>query len=381
LRFTLRDARTNTLSLWEINTDGSNLRPLLAGWTTPPGDCCGEWTPDGRTFVFEAYRDGRPGIWALQGKGSRTQTLVTAGPLDLHSPVPSRDGKKLFVVGGEVTGETVKYDRGLQEFVPVLPGIVTGDLFYSRDGEWIAEIDTQGVLWRMRADGTQRLQLTSPPLQAALWPSWSPDSKQIAFVAKTSGGPWKIYLVSREGGTPRQVVPDERNQTDPDWSPDGNTLVFGRLPEYMAEASMPKAIHLVDLRTGKISTLPGSEGLFSPHWSPDGRYMEALPLKQDKLMLFDFTTHRWVVLPGLPSREMGVAQWSHDSKHIYSQDTGGIYRVRIADGKVEPVVSSKNVRQAGLGDFGFISLASDDSPLVMIGHGVSDLYAFDWEGP
>ena len=385
LRFTLRNARTNALSLWEINTDGSNLRPLLAGWTTPPGDCCGQWTPDGRTFVFEAYRDGRPGIWALQGNGSRTPTLVTTGPLDLHSPVPSRDGKKLFAVGAAARDEIVKYDRGLQESVPVLPGIVAGYLFYSRDGEWIAEIDTQGVLWRMKADGNQRLQLTSPPLQAWIWPSWSPDSKQIAFVAKTPGGLSKIYLVSRDGGTPRQVVSEERNETDPGWSPDGNTLVFGRLPDNMAEAFMPKAIHLVDLRTGKISTLPGSEGLFSPHWSPDGRYMEALPLKRDNFMLFDFTTRRWVVLPALLGRLIATAQWSHDSKDIYAQvraqTLGQIYRVRIADGRVEPVVSLRNVRQAGLGDFFFYSLAIDDSPLVEVGHGVADLYALDWEGP
>jgi len=386
LRFTLRNARTNALSLWEINTDGSNLRPLLAGWTTPPGDCCGQWTPDGRTFVFEAYRDGRPGIWALQGNGSRTPTLVTTGPLDLHSPVPSRDGKKLFAVGAAARDEIVKYDRGLQESVPVLPGIVAGYLFYSRDGEWIAEIDTQGVLWRMKADGNQRLQLTSPPLQAWIWPSWSPDSKQIAFVAKTPGGLSKIYLVSRDGGTPRQVVSEERNETDPGWSPDGNTLVFGRLPDNMAEAFMPKAIHLVDLRTGKISTLPGSEGLFSPHWSPDGRYMEALPLKRDNFMLFDFTTRRWVVLPALLGRLIATAQWSHDSKDIYAQvraqTLGQIYRVRIADGRVEPVLGSRNVRQASLGNFGFFySLAIDDSPLVVVRHGVADLYALDWEGP
>jgi Tol biopolymer transport system component/DNA-binding winged helix-turn-helix (wHTH) protein len=377
LRFTIRDARTNTLSLWEINTDGSNLRPLLAGWTTPPGDCCGQWTPDGSTFVFEAYRDGRPSIWALQAKGSRTPTLVTAGPLNLYSPVPSSDGKKLFVVGAKGRSDTMKFDRALGEFVPFLPGIVAGSAYHSRDGEWIAEI-AQGVLSRMKADGSQRLQLTSPPLVATLFPSWSPDSKQIAFVAKTDGGLTKIYLVSRDGGTPRQVVPDERNEVDPDWAPDGNTLVFGRLPDYMAEAFMPKAIHLVDLRTGKISTLPGSEGLYSPRWSPDGRYMTAEPLKQGQLMLFDFTTRRWAVLA---DREAHNAQWSHDSKHVYAQDPRGIYRVRIADGRVEPVASTRNIRGVGLRGFGFLSLASDDSPLVSVGHGVADLYALNWEGP
>jgi hypothetical protein len=111
--------------------------------------------------------------------------------------------------------------------------------------------------------------------------------------------------------------------------------------------------------------------------------MTAQPLKQDKLMLFDFATRRWVELA---SRMAHNAQWSHDSKYVYAQEWGGgggdrIYRVRIADGRVEPVASSSNVRQAGLRDFAFQSLASDDSPVVWVGRGVADLYALDWEAP
>jgi Tol biopolymer transport system component/DNA-binding winged helix-turn-helix (wHTH) protein len=379
LRFTCRDTRTGTLSLWEINTGGTNLHALLAEWTKPPGDCCGQWTPDGRFFTFQSYREGRPSIWALRDKSSGPPILVTAGPLDLYSPVPSRDGKKLFVVGVQGRGETMKYDPALREFVPFLPGRARGSLFFSRDRNWIVEIDAQGILWRMKADGSQRLQLTSPPLGVGLFPNWSPDSSQIAFVGTTPGGPWKIYLVSRDGGTPRQAVPGERNEVDPDWSPDGNTLVFGRVPEYMAEASMPKAIHLVDLRTRKVSTLPGSEGLFSPHWSPDGRYIAATTLKGDRVMLFDFTSERWT---GLVVRRPHNIQWSRDSKYVYAQDwPREIFRVRIADRRVEPVAGERNFRRSDVRNFGFLSLAPDESPLVGVEHALADLYALDWEAP
>lgn len=379
LRFTHRDTRTGTLSLWEINTGGTNLHALLAEWTKPPGDCCGQWTPDGRFLVFQSYRDGRANIWALREKSSGTPTPVTAGPLDLYSPVPSRDGKKLFVVGVQGRSETMKYDPALREFVPFLPGRARGSLFFSRDRNWIVEIDAQGILWRMKADGSQRLQLTSLPLQATLFPNWSPDSTQIAFVGTTAGGLTKIYLVSRDGGTPRQVLPEERSETDPDWSPDGNLLVFGRLPEYMAEASMPKAIHLVDLRTGKVSTLPGSEGLFSPHWSPDGRYIAAMPLKADRAMLFDFTAGRW---EDLVVRRTHNPQWSRDSKYLYAQDwPREIFRVRIADGRVEPVAGERDFRRSDVRNFGFLSLAPDESPLVGVEHALADLYALDWEAP
>jgi Tol biopolymer transport system component len=234
----------------------------------------------------------------------------------------------------------------------------------------------------MKADGSQRLQLTSPPLQATLYPNWSPDSAQIAFVGKTPGGLTKIYLVSREGGTPRQLVPGERNEVDPDWSPDGNLVVFGRLPEFMAETSLPKAIHLIDLRTGKISVLPGSEGLFSPHWSPDGRYIAAMTLKRDRVMLFDFTTGRWAELV---VRDAHNPQWTRDSKYLYTEASREphqeIYRVRIADHGVEPVAGERNVRQVGICGFAFLTLAPDESPVVWVEHGLADLYALDWEAP
>ncbi len=109
----------------------------------------------------------------------------------------------------------------------------------------------------------------------------------IAFMGKEPGKTWKIYSVSAEGGRPQIVSEEVRSQADPDWSPDGKAIVYGRPSEYMAEDSTPKSIQIVDLTSKLVSTVPGSEGLFSPRWSPDGRYIVAMPLDQHKLMLFD----------------------------------------------------------------------------------------------
>jgi WD40 repeat protein len=56
------------------------------------------------------------------------------------------------------------------------------------------------------------------------------------------------------------------------------------------------SINILDLRTHKVSVVPGSTGLFSPHWSPDGRYIAALSYDGQTLMLFDFKTKKWVEL-------------------------------------------------------------------------------------
>src|SRR5262249_7866704 len=69
LRFTLNDPQTNGRSIWQASVKGSDLHPLLAGWNSPPNECCGNWTPDGKYFIFQAVRDGIANIWTLHEHG------------------------------------------------------------------------------------------------------------------------------------------------------------------------------------------------------------------------------------------------------------------------------------------------------------------------
>jgi hypothetical protein len=65
LRFSVRDLKTDTTSLWEVSGQGTNLRPLLPGWHNPSDECCGKWTADGKYFVFQSQGQ----IWVLPEKG------------------------------------------------------------------------------------------------------------------------------------------------------------------------------------------------------------------------------------------------------------------------------------------------------------------------
>ena len=106
IRFSVPDFRSDSL-LWEISRDGGHLHRLLAGWSNRSRARCGNWTADGKYFVFQAGSRSLGGVslWAtreragLFGKFSAEPVQLTTGPLDLYMPVPSLDGKRLFAIG------------------------------------------------------------------------------------------------------------------------------------------------------------------------------------------------------------------------------------------------------------------------------------------
>jgi Tol biopolymer transport system component/tRNA A-37 threonylcarbamoyl transferase component Bud32 len=389
LRFTVFEPKSNSRSLWEVKSDGTNLHHLLPDWSTPTSERAGIWTPDGKYYLFSSSRGGTPGltgnVWAIREKSGLFQRAgsqpvqLTTGPMNTGSTLPSKDGKRLFTLGWQERGELVRYDFKSKQFVPYLSGISTSFLAFSRDAEWVAYVTfPDGALWRSKVDGSQRLQLTSTPMQVFI-SRWSPDGKRIAFMAKSLGKPWKIYLVPAEGGSPQQLMPGERNESNPNWSPDGNSLAFGRAPWAEGGTAGTVAIQVLDLRTQQVSTLPGSEGLYSPLWSTDGRYITAMAADSTRLLLFDFRTQEWVELAAHMS--VNFHSCSRDGKYVYFDspigDDPGFYRVRISDHKLERLVSWKDFRRANLS----CDLAPDDSPLVVRDAGTHEIYALDWEAP
>jgi len=386
LRLTLLNSETHTTTLWQLSSDGGNAHPLqLDNWNgSPSAECCGSWTSDGRWYVFQSSRGAGSNIWAMREPGGlfdRSGALIpiTNGPVDYQAPITEKDGARTFFIGLDTQSALLRYDAGPRIFVPFGTGLNNARrVEFSRDGSWVAWIrQDDRSLWRSKPDGSALLELIGRPMQVFMM-HWSPDGHQLAFMGRQPGKPWKIYTMDADGGHLVEVLDEGRSEADADWSPDSRRLVFGRLPDLMAEASQPKAVYMVDLATKAMTRLPGSEGLFSPRWSADGKHIAALSIDQKKLMLFDVETGTWRLLA-----EQNVADpvWSHDDSaiffHDFAQDDQPIYRVVIKTGRVERVADLHDLRTASIVDYRFAGLAPGDVPLVSARMSTANLYAAD----
>jgi Tol biopolymer transport system component len=273
----------------------------------------------------------------------------------------------------------VRYDTKTQGVVPYLSGIWAEGVSFSPNGKWVAYVkQPEGDLWRSKIDGGESLRLTFPPTVPSQ-PRWSPDGKRIAFVSPSPEGALKIHLISADGGSLEEPLPQGMQASLASWSSDGESLAFN----YCCGPPVDRTgIHLLDLKTRQVSTLPGSEGLMHPRFSPDGRFITAEPLDLNgPLPLSDVNARKRSDLAG---SELGwnAGGWSRDSRYVYMRtdtETGPIVnRVRISDGKVEQVANLEGLQ---LVDGTWMGLAPDDSPLFVRDVGSYELYALDWEAP
>lgn len=394
--FTSRDWASGRASLWEMGADGASPHRMLPEWKAAPGAEAqdlqnGVWSPDGRYFVFRAVRGRASSLWVAcerRGwfrKGLDAPVQLYISPDQIGPPSFSRDGKTLYFVNFQPRRELVRYDGSRKQFVPYLGGIPARWLSFSRDGQWVAyRQDTDGTLWRSRIDGSERLQLTFPPLDA-YYPSWSPAGDRIAFAAAAPGNPSALYTVRVEGGPSTLILPEDPKGTDPSWSPDGRSLLFRRSTSASIERGSEGDVYVLDWSSRTVRTLPGSEnfplGFKGALWSPDGRYIAAV-VRNAGLLLLDLATQRWSQLAtGADIYAVGV-RWSTDSQYVYYQDIQQgeeqpIFRVRIRDRKMETIASLRQVLSADVLGYSMTGLAPDGSPLASLLHSSSDIYALE----
>jgi Tol biopolymer transport system component/DNA-binding winged helix-turn-helix (wHTH) protein len=380
IRFDLTDPKTDSNSIWEMDANGKDIHPLFPGWKESSVQSRGNWSPDGNYYYFQAGHGNSQAIWVMPehrstfGGRAKGPSRLTFGPLRLINPVPSSDGKRLFVLGEEPRVELLRYNLQARRFDSYLQGASVGPIDFSLDGKWMAYVSYPDMtLWRSRLDGSEKMQLTFPPVRA-YEPRWSPDGSQIAYMDVRFDRPWKIGLLSPLGGSPEVLMQTDTYEADPTWTPDGKSIVFGS-----TDRISKAAIYRLDLKTRKVSSIPGSDGLFSPRVSPEGRYVSAITIGHTKLMLFDISSNQWSTL--VEGKEVSYNEWSHDGKYVYFRENKGgageLVRVRVKGGLLEHLLSLKDFPQLSDDFASWVGLTPDGAPLLMRDRSVQEIYALE----
>ncbi|HEY2495476.1 MAG TPA: winged helix-turn-helix domain-containing protein [Candidatus Angelobacter sp.] len=386
-RFTLVD-RKDELSLWEANAEGDNPHLLDTGLSGRHFDCCGAWMPDGKNYVFSSLTDRGQDMWVLHEPQGLARLFpnkplqLTTGPNAFRSPVPSKEGNKIFVLGSDWQSSSYWYDQQKDEFFPLWGPIareVYGDVTYSHDGQWVAYIGPGLILWRSRADGSERQQLTSSPMWV-LRPRWSKDGKRILFVGQTPDNIYSAYIVPVEGGGPTRVLEGDKDyRSFADWSPDEKSVIMDVLPGWNPSAG----ITAVNLDTRKVSELPGSAGMRNMHWSPDGRLLAATSEDGKSLYFFDNSLQRWTKVA--TGQVVSRCEWSADSRYFYFQDVRdsrqAAFRLAVETGKVERILDFTKQLQGGVLRAWWIGITPDGHHLANFQSGETNVYALEVKLP
>ena len=266
------------------------------------------------------------------------------------------------------------------QFVPFLSGISAIDPTFSTDGKWVAYTSySDHTLWRSRADGTDRLQLTYPPTQVS-YPFISPDGRQVSFTTRDG-----LYLVGMDGGTQRRIA--DNDSFIATWSPDGNYLVYNlRIDDKTAKEGAVSELRTFDVQKGTVSAVPSSRGVGDAQWVTQDTLIadkDTDTKQQVMLILFDVKTGRWTELV---SGDLINWALSSDRKYLYYTIGGEepkAMRIRFSDHKIEEITSLKDLRRVSdpIDGNTQITVAPDGSPVFTRDIGTQEIYALTVKWP
>ena len=378
IRFTQElDHYANTL--WELKLGDSEPYRLLQDWPVK-SSCCGSWTPDGKYFVFQARADNRTQLWAIEnadngGIESSEPFQITTGAIDFLRPTISADGKTIFATGWQLRGEIHEYDNATGSFssIPGLESMSVEQVSYSRDEQFVAYITyPDGALWRKNINGGDSLQLTFEPMRSAQ-PVWSPDGSEIAFMGWVPGEPYKVYVVSANGGKPSLISTGDSNSRSPSWSSDGERLVFSN--------TASDQLQVYDLTLATTANMPGTSGARSPTWSPDGKSIAAQ--SGENLILYDVDSQESTIL--LKNARYHFKYWSAESDALYLVDSflvgreRSVYHLNIEDKKLSKIAVVGNLRNTWGTLSQWVGVKPDGTPILLRDQSIHNIYALEWD--
>lgn len=268
-------------NIWIIDVDGDNHRPLLSGAHSYSNQ---RWSPSGDRLAYVSGVEGRGAQIHVRWMDTG-QTAMLTNVREAPSSISwSPDGTQ-----------------------------VAFEMFVEREGASLAEppATPEGAEW-------------APPVKVIDEMRYRGDGTGYLDTGNTH-----LFVLSAEGGTPRQLTGDNYNHNGPlAWTPDGEKIIFdANRKEDWEHDPVEAELWSVDVATGDLDQLTDRDGPdFSPVISPDGTKIAYLGF-DDKKMGYHNTNVYVMDTDGSPirtltgdfDRSIDDVQWAGSSKRLYVQ--------------------------------------------------------------
>lgn len=224
--------------LYTISVSGGNPVQL----NTDFADRCNNdhgFSPDGSMLAISHHHEGNSLIYILPADGGKPRLVTELGPSYWHGWSP--DGKTLAYCAernGNYDIYTIPVKGGRETRLTDAEGLDDGP-DYSPDGRYIyfnSERTGAMKIWRMNSDGTNQIQVTGDDEYGDWFPHPSPDGRQIVFLSYDSdikGHPANknvaLRIMPSSGGKPRvltRLFGGQGTINVPSWSPDSKYIAF-----------------------------------------------------------------------------------------------------------------------------------------------------------
>jgi dipeptidyl aminopeptidase/acylaminoacyl peptidase len=290
----------NYSSIWIIDFDGSNNRPITTG---NKKDSSPIWSNTGDKFIFKSDRDGKTQIYLYDLKNNSTQKLT-----NLQSSI--------------------------------------GSIKWSPDDKFI-------LFTSFVPEEKKKLVKMPKKPKGAKWNDPPVEISDVNYKYDSSGfrkpGVNQIFILPVEGGTPRQVSNLNKNGAQAQWISNNSIVFSANLHEDSELNPNNSEIYLLDISSGKHTALTDRIGPdFSPIVSNDktkiaylGYDDEYLGYQQNSIYIMNIDGTNKVKLPTDLDRNISNINWSGDDKEIFFQyDDKGMTKLAYTSlkGKILDVI-------------------------------------------